>query len=296
MGRRRTSFIFVDHDMARVHGAVRQLCRGAGRRPQPRAGLRAPRYASAGHGEQVDRFRASRRVQPSKVPSARSAQGRSGARRGGRGHPGGRRGHGRCGVGRRECHHGRVGPRHPRIGRRFLLGHRWHTGSVGLDHRAGLRQSGRHLPRSHDLDGRGSEAPENAERNRPDHPVGRAHPGISGGHRDPPALLALQRADRKARCTHHDYGAGGPVGMPDSDHDRRAPVRHRRRGHEPHDAGERDRDLGSCGRGRRRRRYIIAGQDRNHHLGKPAGVGLLPGAAGDRRGARGRRATGVAGG
>ena len=94
--------------------------------------------------------------------------------------------------------------------------------------------------------------------------------------RDAAAVLAVQRGrraqGRASPVTHH--GAGRAAGLPDPDHHRRPAVGHRRGRHEPHDAGQRDRHLGPRGRSRRRRRRAAARQDRHHHARQPPGLGL----------------------
>ena len=59
---------------------------------------------------------------------------------------------------------------------------------------------GRDLPRPHDLAGRGGEAAEDAERDRAVDPARRPDADLPDGHRDPAAVLALQRARRRARA------------------------------------------------------------------------------------------------
>ena len=77
---------------------------------------------------------------------------------------------------------------------------------------------------------------------------------------------------------------GVAAGLPDPDHDRRAAVGDRHRGHGPSGAAQRAGDERSCRRGGRRREHAAAGQDRHHHAGQPAGQRLHP----DRRRTRRR--------
>ncbi len=78
------------------------------------------------------------------------------------------------------------------------------------------------------------------------------------GHRYFAALLAVQRVGGEAWRAGDYHSAGRPVGVPDSDHDRRPAVGHRRRGHEPHDGGECHRHLRKGRRGGRRCRCTAA--------------------------------------
>ena len=60
------------------------------------------------------------------------------------------------------------------VRRRPLGRHRRHAGAVRLDHRAHHRGAGLDLPRPHDRAGRRRRAPEDAERDRAQHPARRA--------------------------------------------------------------------------------------------------------------------------
>ena len=201
----------------------------------------------------------------------RSAQGRRLHRPCQRNHPGRRRGHRRRGLGGRIGDHRRVGTRHPRSGRRLLRRHRRHPRAVRLAGRARDRQSGRDLRRPHDRHGGKRQAPEDAQRDRADHPAGGADHRFSGRHRHPAALLDVQRQCSEGRYTHLHHGAHRFAGLPDPDHDRRPAVGHRRRRHEPHDAGQCHRHLRPCGRSGGRCRCAAAGQDRHDHAGQPPG-------------------------
>ena len=68
--------------------------------------------------------------------------------------------------------------------------------------------------------------------------------------------------------------AGVAAGVPDSDHHRRAAVRHRHRRHGPPGAAQRAGHVGPRGGGRGRRQHAAAGQDRDHHSGQSAGGGV----------------------
>ena len=89
--------------------------------------------------------------------------------------------------------------------------------------------------------------------------------------------------------------AGGAVRDADSDHHRCAAVGDRHRRHGPAGALQRAGDVRPCGRGRGRRRYPAARQDRHHHARQPAGDGVSPGPRRHRAGTGGRGATGLAG-
>ena len=71
--------------------------------------------------------------------------------------------------------------------------------------------------------------------------------------------------------------AGRAAGLPDPDHDRRAAVGHRHRGHGPAGPAQRAGDVRPRGRGRRRRRRAAARQDRHDHARQPAGGGPAAG-------------------
>ena len=124
------------------------------------------------------------------------------------------------------------------------------------------------------------EAPEDAERDRARHPAGRADAHLPARDRHAAAVLDVQRArSAKAGAPVDDHRAGRAARVPDPDHDRRPAVGDRHRRHEPHDAGQRDRDLGPRGRGGRRRRRAAARQDRHDHARQPPGDRVPAGAA-----------------
>ena len=116
-----------------------------------------------------------------------------------------------------------------------------------------------------------------------------------GVDRDPAAVLDVQRRSRRRRYADHHHGAGRAAGLPDPDHHRRPAVGHRRRRHEPHDAGKCHRHLRPGRRSGRRRRCAAAGQDRHDHAGQPAGLRFPAGRWRDRSRTGRCRATGLAG-
>ena len=223
------------------------------------------------------------------------AQGRRRAGRSRRRHPARRRSHRRRGLGRRERHHRRIGAGGARVRRRLLGRDRRHPRAVGLAGGAHRREPGRVLPGPHDRHGGKRQAPEDAQRDRADHPAGGADHRVPDRHGDAAALLDLR--GRGGRCRHRGvaHRAGGAAGVPDPDHHRRPAVGRRRGRHEPHDAGQRDRHLGPRGRSRRRHRRAAARQDRHHHPRQPPGQRLVPGARRVDGPPGARRAAGLAG-
>ena len=206
------------------------------------------------------------------------------AGRGRRQHPLRRRGDRRRRLGQRGGDHRRIRAGHPRIRRRPLGGHRRHAGAVRLDPRAHHRGAGLDLPRPHDQAGRGRRAAEDAERNRAQHPARRPDHHLRVRDRDDPELCRL--------CRRSDLGRhpGGAVRDPDPDHHRRAVVGDRHRRHGPAGALQRAGHVGPRGRGRGRRRYPAARQDRHHHARQPPGDRVPAGARRDRAGTSGRGA------
>ncbi len=91
------------------------------------------------------------------------------------------------------------------------------------------------------------QAPEAAERSRAHHPAGRAHAGVPHGQRHVVAVLSVQRRRGRDRHGGLAHRPGRIAGVPDPDHHRRLAVGRRRGRHEPDDAGQRDRRLGSRG-------------------------------------------------
>ena len=116
--------------VAVVHGAVRELRRSHGRRPQQGAGG-ALRRRSATSWRRSSTPREARRWS-AQSPVGHAAQGGRGPGRGRRFHPRRRRSHRRRGVGGRDRHHRRIRAGHPRVRRRLLLGHRRHARALGL--------------------------------------------------------------------------------------------------------------------------------------------------------------------
>ena len=121
--------------VAVVHGAVRQLRRGAGRRAQQGAGRVAARPEEGDLGQEAGGAAATARsgIRSSRSRCARatscscSAKRRDSRRR---------RGDRRRRLGRRERHHRRIGAGDPRVRRRLLRRDRRHARAVGLDRRA----------------------------------------------------------------------------------------------------------------------------------------------------------------
>ena len=160
-----------------VHGAVRQLRRG------DRRGTREGASRHVAQDTRRDgRPRAARRRQRRRgsEPAARRQRRGRGERR--RAHPERRRrdrGHRQR---RRVGDHRRVGTRHPRVGRRPVGGHRRDARALRPDRRADHGPAGRDVPRPDDRTGRGIVSSEDAERDRAQHPAGRAHDHLPPGH------------------------------------------------------------------------------------------------------------------
>ena len=161
---------------------------------------------------------------------------------------------------------------------------------VRLDPRPHHRGAGLDLHRPHDQAGGRRRAAEDAERDRAQHPARGPHHHLRVRDRDHPELCDL--------CRRFDFGGdpGGAVRHADPDHHRRAAVGDRHRRHGPAGALQRAGDVGPCGRGRRRRRYPAARQDRHHHARQPAGDGVSSRARCHRAGTGGCGAAGLAGG
>jgi K+-transporting ATPase ATPase B chain len=115
---------------------------------------------------------------------------------------------------------------------------------VRLDRRARDCESGRDLPGSHDRDGRRCETPQDAERDRADHPAREPDDRLPAGDGDAAALLAVCGAQSGPAMPVEHYRARGAAGLPDPDDHWRPALGHRHRGHEPDAAGERRGDLG----------------------------------------------------
>ena len=151
------------------------------------------------------------------------------------------------------------------FGRRPVGRHRRHACGLGLAqgaHHGGARLD---FPRPHDRLGRGRRAPEDAERDRAQHPARRHDHYLRLCHGDHPELCGLRwRNDLCCRSR-------GAVRDAHSHHHRRATVGDRHCRHGPAGALQRARHVGPRGRGRRRRRYAAARQDRHHHAWQPAG-------------------------
>ena len=155
--------------LAVVHGAVRQLRRGGGRGPR-QGPSRHPAQGPLRHRRQPA---AGRRLARAGALVAARRRRRRGRDRG-RDDPVGRRDRRGHRLGRRVGHHGRVGSGDPRVGRRPLGRHRRHPGALGPDPGPHHRPARRDVPRPHDLARRGGQPPEDPQRDRAQHPVGRA--------------------------------------------------------------------------------------------------------------------------
>ena len=84
--------------------------------------------------------------------------------------------------------------------RRSLGRHRRHARAVGPDRRPRDGEPGRDVPRPHDRAGRRRRAAEDAERDRPQHPAGRADDRVPVRGRHAAAVRDLLRA-RRSRCS-----------------------------------------------------------------------------------------------
>ncbi len=122
-----------------------------------------------------------------------AAQGRRGHRRGRRADPRRRRRDRGRGERRRVRRDRRVGPGDPRERRRSLRGDGRHQGALRSSGRAHHRQPRRVVPRPDDRAGRGRGAPEDAERDRAQHPARRAHDRLPARLRDARPARALRR-------------------------------------------------------------------------------------------------------
>ena len=125
-----------------------------------------------------------------------AGQGRPGRLRGRRPDPLRRRDRRGHRLGRRVGHHRRVGPGHPGVGRRPLRGHRRDQGPLRPHRGPHHRRARPHLPRPHDHPGGGGQPAEDPQRDRPDHPAGRAHHRLPAGGRGPPDRSATSRGRR----------------------------------------------------------------------------------------------------
>ena len=128
------------------------------------------------------------------------------ARRGRRHHPVGRRGDRRRRLGQRGGDHRRIRSGHPRIRRRPFGRDRRHAGAVRLDPRAHHGGGRLDLPRPHDRAGRRRRAPEDAQRDRAQHPARRHDADLRAGDGDDPELRHLcrrlrSRSSCSSRCS-----------------------------------------------------------------------------------------------
>ena len=171
----------------------RRSPRGAARpRRRPSAGPARTSRRNDSNGPSADAKHAKRLRQL-------APEGRRRAGRGRRRHSRGRGSHRGRGVGGRERDHRGERARDPRERGRPQRGHRRDAGPVGLADRPHQRESRRGLPRPHDRHGRGRQAPEDAERDRAQHPAGGFHHHLPAGHRHAAAVFHLQRRPSPAR-------------------------------------------------------------------------------------------------
>ena len=146
------------------------------------------------------------RPRPTRSPSASAGGGRletgpgfaapgrrCGGLRGRRHHSRRRRGHRRHRDRRRVGDHRRERARDPRIRRRPQRRHRRHEGALGSDQDPDHVESRRDLPGPDDRAGRGRGTPEDAERDRAEHPDRRPDADLPARRRHAPAVRRLQR-------------------------------------------------------------------------------------------------------
>ena len=196
-------------------------------------------------------------------------------------HPVGRRGDRGHRLGQRGRDHRRIRAGHPRIRRRPLGRYRRHSGAVRLDQGAHHRGAGLDLPRSHDQAGRRRRAPEDAERDRAQHPARRPDHHLRVRDRDDSELRGLRRRHRLRG------DPGRALRHPDPDHHWRSAVGHRHCRHGPSCPLQCAGDVGPRRRGGRRRRHAPARQDRHHYARQPAGDRVQAGARRHRAGTGG---------
>ena len=265
--RRRAGLVrLLDRRLALAHRRLRQLRRGAGRGPGQGAGRRAALDADRDRRPPRRRRREARlRAAPRRRRRGRGRRGDPRRRHRDRGHR----------LGRRVGDHRRVGAGRARVRRRPLRGHRRHPRALRPDRRRDHPGARSELPRQDDRPGRGGRAAQDAERDRPQHPPRRAHPGLPRGRRRAAAVRRVLGHRRLGR--HPDRAARGA----DPDHDRRPALGDRDRRHGPPRPPQRPRPLGPLGRGLRRRRRAAARQDRDDHARQPRGDRVHPD-AGDR--------------
>ncbi len=268
----------ADLDLVVVHGDLRELRRGHGRRPRQGPGRNA---AQEPHQDPCQAAQSGRLVH---LAGGGIAAERRRVRRGGRRDDcRRRRDHRRRRHDRRIGHHRRIGPRDPRGRRRPLGRHRRHQGALRRDHGPRDRQPRRVVHGPHDRTDRRGQTPEDAQRNRPVDPALGADDHLPGGRRHDDAVRTfhahLSRRQPGLRAGQPGllgHGPGFAAGLPDSDHDRRIALGHRHRRHRPHGAEERAGHERPRGGSRRRRGRAAAGQDRHDHDGQPPGDGIHP--------------------
>ena len=169
----------ADQPLALVHGAVRELRRGDGGGARQGAGRLAAQDEDRGHG-------ASAMLRGGAIEQVPGSALRAGdvvvcerARR----HSRRRRGHRRHRDGGRIRHHRRERAGHPRVGRRPQRRDRRHEGALGPDQGPDHVESRRDVPGPHDRAGRRRGAPEDAERDRAEHPDRRPDADLPAGRR-----------------------------------------------------------------------------------------------------------------
>ena len=106
------------------------------------------------------------------------------------------------------------------------------------------------------------------------------------------AVITLQPMAFYSKAPQTPGDPGRAAGRADPDHDRRAAVGDRHRGHGPAGAAQRAGHVRPRGGGGGRREHAAAGQDRHDHHRQPAGHRVPPGGRGH-RGGTGRRGTAV---
>ena len=224
----------VDRGLALADRAVRELRRSDRRGARQGPGQRAARDE---HDDECDPAR--RAVGPRGRTAARRRRGRRGRRH----HPRRRRDHRGRRLGRRVGDHRRVGAGHPRVRRRPLGRHGWHEAALRPPRDRGDAGARQVVSRPDDRTRRGRRAPQDAERDRAQHPALGSDDHLRRGGRDLAPVCDLcghadvaDRPDRVARRA-------------DPDDDRRSALRDRDRRHGPTRAAERACDVGARRRG-----------------------------------------------
>ena len=215
--------------------------------------------------------------------------------RGRRPHPIGRRDHRGDRLGRRVGHHRRVGARDPRVGGRPLRCHRRHQGALRPDRGPHHGRARAHFPGPDDRPGRGGQPSEDAQRDRPDDPAGRAHDRVPARGGRAAALRALRRPSERGPRRGLGRHPGVITGLPHPHHDRRPALGHRDRRDGPPGAAERAGHERSCRRSGRRRPDPAPRQDGHYHPRQPHGLPVHPGVGPHRAGSGRGGAAGLPG-